>query len=53
MEEEDSVKKFWEARCRGGKEAEEEEEQVQTYRQQLTVGLRKGKFRGKKSAISN
>ena len=42
-EEEYGVKKFWLARGRGGKEAREEEKEVQTNRQELTIGLGKGK----------
>ena len=51
--EEDGVKKFWQARERGGKGAREEEKEVQTSRQELTVGLGKGKIRGRKSTIFN
>ena len=49
-EEEDGVKKFWQARGSGGKEAREEEKQIQVNRQG-TVGLGKGKIRGRKSTI--
>ena len=40
---------FWQARGRGGKEAREEENQVQTNRQELTVGLGKEKLREENS----
>ena len=45
---EDGVKKFWQARGRSGEEAREEEKEVQTNRQELTVSLGKRKSEGKK-----
>ena len=48
QEEEDGVKKFWQARGRSGKEAREEEKEVQTNRQELTVDLGKGKIKRRK-----
>ena len=41
------------ARGRGDKKAREEVKQVQTSRQELTVGLEKRKIRGKKISIFN
>ena len=52
-EEEDDVKNLQLARGRGGKEAREDEKQVQTNRQELTVGLGKGRIKGRKSTIFN
>ena len=52
-EEEDDVKKFWVDRGRGGKEAREDEKQVQTNGKELTVGLGKGKIWGRNSTIFN
>ena len=51
-EDEDGVKKFLQARGRGGKEAGEKEKEVQT-NQELTVGLGKGKIKGRKITIFN
>ena len=50
--------RFWRARGRGGKEAREEEKQVQTDRQGFetsnpTDGLGKEIFKGRKSTIYN
>ena len=46
------LKRFWQARGRGGKEVREEEKQVQANRQELTVGLGKGKFEAKKTIFN-
>ena len=52
-----SVVKFWQAGGRGGKEAREEEMEIQTNRQEYNwvqaVGLGKGKMKGRKSRIFN
>ena len=47
------LKRYWQARGRGGKEVREVEKQVQTNRQELTVGLGKEISKGRNSTIYN